>query len=57
MERNRKCNTKDYLRKRKIPAMGVTLLACELVLELGRGFGGGCVEEAVGLCSAFLWFT
>lgn len=49
-----KCNGKDYLRRQKIPAVGVAVLACEVVLELGKAFGGGCGGVGCGALLSFL---
>lgn len=35
--RIRRCNTRDYLRRQKIPALGMTVLACDGGLGVGKG--------------------
>lgn len=51
-----KCSGKDYLRRQKIPAVDVAVLAYEVVLELGKGLGGGCGGEGCGAMLSFPTF-
>lgn len=48
-----KCNGKDYLKRQKIPAVSVAVLAYEVVSELGKGFGGGCGGVDCGAVLSF----